>query len=712
MNFSRLLSLAASLGLMASISAFALPKASEIYPNMGLGWNLGNNLEVPKDQGGLTGWSNPVPNATIINGVKAAGFNTIRIPCAWHTYATNGVISEEWLATVKSVVDLAIANDMYVMLNSHWDNGWLEDNVFDGTHIDRNGGNSSTDAKAVAALQEKYWTQIANYFKDYDEHLIFASANEPGVNDHRGEGAAYTDNGQLGFGDDRMGILKDYHEACLKAVRATGGNNATRTVIVQMPRTEADKAGLLSKQYPVDPAGEGYTMAEFHYYPYQMAFMPADESWGNVFYYWEDVTTGNDAAHTCSGTSIGSKADVEKTFSKMQQLFVDKGIPVVIGEMGLAVHYNLTGDNLKKHQEARAAWYGYTVATAKKHGLIPVVWDQGYEGTDVNGGYNNFTIIRRQEANGAQGVVVDEQVMNSMKTQFAAAEGYVPAAPIEIEAGDKALWVTYNTKISTKSETGTIRLNFNGGVDWSEYTAITMQIRTEPVSVVGCTGDPDNGCNGYAWTSVDAFGMSTASSTWSDFHLGAMSDFQDVLNTVTIPLVGADGDKADGLKFKDKSNVTAFGINIYATQLQGTMYLNNIMLVKADGSTVPLEKFDTKPANMVVDGIASSTTIIDANANGTGPAFNVAIKPVREIASAGKMFVNVQQGFVNATFTAAKAGEASAKLVNGLGQVIAAQNFNARAGANTVQLTTGYRGPAMLIVKQGSQKFMQKVILK
>jgi len=699
MKLSRLFSLAAGFSLMASISAFALPKATEIYPKMGLGWNLGNTMEVPSDP---TAWGNIVPNKAIIDGVKAAGFNTIRIPCAWYTHSSNGVIDASWLSEVKGVIDLAIANDMYVMLNSHWDDGWLEDNVFTGTHIGRDGEQTTTDSSAVRALQESFWTQIATYFKDYDEHLIFASANEPGVNDHRNGGTAeYTDNGQLGFAEDRMGILKAYHEACLKAVRATGGNNATRTIIVQMPRTEAEKAGLLQKQYPVDPAGDGYTMAEFHYYPYQMAFMEADESWGKVFFYWEDVTTGSDAEHTCSGTSTGSKSDVEKTFAKMQQLFVDKGIPVVIGEMGLAKHYkSLSGTNLDKHMEARAAWYGYTVATAKKHGLVPVVWDQGFEGTTDD--KSNFTIIRRQASYGSDlGTVVDTQVMNAMKTQFAAAEDFTPTEKIEVKDGDKALWVEYRSAVNTKSETGTVRINFNGGTDWSKYVSITMQIRTEAISTAPCEGLEKNGCNGYAWTSVDAFGMSTSASTWSDYHLGAMSDFADVLSTVTIPL------GADGLDFKDQSMVTAFGINIYATQLQGTMYLNNIVLNKADGTCDTLASMDkTLPT---VNGIAKGQ-LIAANSDGTGPEFSVGIKPVAAVAGS-KMFVNVQQGYVNATFPA-KAGTADAKLINSLGQVIAAQNISTHAGNNTVQLTTGFRGPAILMVKQGSQKFMQRVILK
>lgn len=693
--------------LFASTAAFALPKATEIYPKMGLGWNLGNTMEVPGDP---TGWGNIVPTAEIINGVKAAGFTTIRIPCAWDSHASNGTIDASWLATVKSVVDMAIANDMYVLLNSHWDNGWLEDEVFSGAHKDRNGNDATTDSSAVRKKQESYWKQIADYFKDYDEHLIFASANEPGVNDHRnGQPASdYTDNGQLAFKEDRMIILKRLHEACLRAVRSSGGNNATRTVIVQMPRTEIEKYQLLENNYPEDPAGKGYTMVEAHFYPYQFSLMTDDADWGNTLWYWEDKTNGA-SDRTCSGGTLGSKQSIDRQFAKLQSAFADEGIPVVIGEMGANKRYSLVGTegfDLNIHLEAIAAWYGYTVASAKSHGIVPVIWDTAYEGK--NDGKDDMTIIRRQASNGSNlGAVVDELTMNAIKTQFAAAKAYEGQkdGPV-ISESDKALWVTYNTKVSTKSETGTIRFNFTGGVDWSAYNAISFEMRTEPISVTGCEGDEKNGCNGYAWTSVDMFAMSTSASTWSDYHLGSMEDFSGLLNTVTVPLIDEGN---DGLSFADKSNVTAWGINIYATQLVGSIYLNNILLHKADGTVDTLASFDTAPANIQTAGIASKATYIQANAKGTGPT--MALKPAA-VAATSKMLVNVQPGVVSASFTAAKTAPAKAMLLNSLGQVIAQQNFTASKGLNRVELSSDYRGPAMLMVKQGSQKFIQKVILK
>ena len=279
---------------LASTAAFALPKATEIYPDMGLGYNIGNTMEVPGNQGGPTGWGNPFPDAAYVKAIKDAGFNTVRIPCAWDSHASNGTINASWLDSVKTVVDLVINNGMYAILNSHWDGGWLEDHVFDGEGYDKTGLVNSS-AATVAAKQESYWKQIATKFAAYDEHLIFASANEPGVNDPWNGGA---DNGQWAFNETRMQVLKQFHEACIKAVRSTGGNNATRIVVVQAPRTEIDKSPLLASMYPTDPAGDGYTMAEVHFYPYQFSLMTGgDEDWGKMFYYWEDQTPGNDAAN-------------------------------------------------------------------------------------------------------------------------------------------------------------------------------------------------------------------------------------------------------------------------------------------------------------------------------------------------------------------------------------------------------------------------------
>jgi len=685
---------------LASTAAFALPKATEIYPNMGLGYNIGNTMEVP---GNPTGWGNSFPDAAYVKAIKDAGFNTVRIPCAWNSHASNGTINAGWLDSVKTVVDLVINNGMYAILNSHWDEGWLEDEVFSGGHIDRNGNQATTDSSKVRALQEGYWKQIADYFKTYDEHLIFASANEPGVNDHRGGSAAngYTDNGQLAFNEDRMTILKRLHEACLRAVRTSGGNNATRIVVVQAPRTEIDKVPLLSAQYPTDPAGDGYTMAEVHFYPYQFSLMTSgDESWGKMFYYWEDQTPGNDAAHTCSGSSLGSKSSIDQLFSGLKSTFYDKGIPVVIGEMGAVKRFSLTGDNLKAHLKARAAWYGYTVAAAKKNGLVPCVWDTGDEGD------GNMTIIRRQvnKFGGNVGDITDVETLNAMREAYGQAslpgnsiDSLVNQNPDIPEGSGKGVQVTYQTVTSDSSETGTLRINLASGKnDLSKYVGIEIRMKGSVTSAGPCT-DAAKDCGEYGWTSMDLFMMTGSSWAWFDASVLEQADQQlDATKFQTFQIKWTDfRTTPTGL-----NSVNAIGLNLYGTQVSGTITIDYIKGIKADGSTEIIDDFDKKPST---EGTASAKIVA---LSGTD-----VIKPAA-VAATSKMLVSVQYGMVMAQFNAATTAPAKAVLMNTMGQTIAQQNFTASKGMNTVELSSDYRGPAVLMVKQGSQRYMQKVILK
>src|ERR1035437_5190326 len=140
-------------GLLMSATVKAqLPTAQQIAGKMKVGWNLGNMLEAT--------WINyfASTNQRTIDSVKRAGFNTVRLPVAWfyHSNAVTYVIDPKWLAHVKEVVDYCIKDSMYVIVNNHWDNGWLDDHINVG------------DSASVNARQRAHWTQIANYFKGYN----------------------------------------------------------------------------------------------------------------------------------------------------------------------------------------------------------------------------------------------------------------------------------------------------------------------------------------------------------------------------------------------------------------------------------------------------------------------------------------------------------------------------------------------------------------
>ena len=132
------------------------------------GWNLGNTLEPPSGEGT---WNNPAVTQAMINAVADAGFNVIRIPCAWDSHANQStyVIDSAYLTRVKEVVDWCYGAGLHVIINCHWDGGWLENNITDTV-------NSTINAK-----QSSYWTQIANTFVNYDDRLLFAGCNEPGA---------------------------------------------------------------------------------------------------------------------------------------------------------------------------------------------------------------------------------------------------------------------------------------------------------------------------------------------------------------------------------------------------------------------------------------------------------------------------------------------------------------------------------------------------
>lgn len=347
--------------------------ATALAAKIKLGWNIGNTLEAT---GGETAWGNPKVTKALIDLVKANGFNAIRIPCSWNQNLANSTtaqIKQEWLDRVKEVVQYCVDNDMYVIVNIHWDGGWLENNV--------------TEAKKEAnnAKQKAFWEQIATHLRGFDEHLLFASANEPNV-----------DNAT------QMAVLTSYHQTFVDAVRATGGKNANRTLIVQGPSTDIEKTNKLMLTLPTDKVASRM-MAEIHYYtPYQFCLLDKDADWGKMFYYWG--AANHSTTDTARNPTWGEEADLDKLFTSMKTQFVDKGIPVVLGEFGAIRRSDLTGDDLTLHLASRAYFLKYVVKQAKANGLIPFYWDAG------NMGVNTMSLFDR-----TNNTVYDSQALTALQ---------------------------------------------------------------------------------------------------------------------------------------------------------------------------------------------------------------------------------------------------------------------------------------------------------
>ena len=330
----------------ALMALFMLPAASVAQlPTPTYGWNLGNTLEPPSGEGT---WG-PAATQNLINAVADAGFNTVRLPVAWDAHANQSTyqIDAAWMARVKQVVDWCYARNLYVVLNIHWDGGWMENNI-------TNSVNSTINAKL-----QSYWTQIATTFRNYDHRLIFAGANEPNC-----DTAA------------QWNTLRSYYNTFISAVRSTGGNNANRWLVVQGPNTNAELSNQLVTSLPYDPT-PGRLMFEIHHYtPYPFALMEEDASWGKRSYFWGQGY--HHPTRTDRNATFDEEAGVETQFQWMVDKCVSQGVPVIIGEFQAIKRANqsdLTGSDLQLHLASRTYFHKYIVDAANRKGLKPIYWD-------------------------------------------------------------------------------------------------------------------------------------------------------------------------------------------------------------------------------------------------------------------------------------------------------------------------------------------------
>jgi aryl-phospho-beta-D-glucosidase BglC (GH1 family) len=312
--------------------------AVEFSRQMGVGWNLGNSMEAI-GPGSETAWGNPVVNQTLINAVKAAGFDTLRIPVAWSVFTdeANYTIDTAWLNRVEEVANYGLNVGMYVIINEHWDNGWLNHPFYDQQ-------DSLNNRLGIM------WEQIANHFRDYDHRLLFAGTNEVMKEEDWGTPT-----------QEYVDVQNSFNQTFVTTVRATGGNNADRYLVVQAFNTNIDHA--VDFAVIPDDTVAGRLFMEVHYYdPYNFTLNTSSSitEWPSTEEDW-----ANEA--WCDGQ-----------MEKMRINFVDKGVAVILGEYCVASRLSVAG-----FEESRIRWNRYVTEAAVANFLVPVYWDAGYP-TDDN----------------------------------------------------------------------------------------------------------------------------------------------------------------------------------------------------------------------------------------------------------------------------------------------------------------------------------------
>lgn len=404
---------------------------SQIVEAMGPGWNLGNQLEsvtdnVPEE----TNWGNPVITEKLIQSVKAAGFKSIRIPVSYFAKIDDDkdyTIDSKWLDRVQEVVDYCIKNDLYAVINIHGD-GY---NTIDGSWLLCNGKNQTEIKKKY----KKVWKQIAERFKNYDEHLLFESMNEEFDGSYSEPNKEYYQN------------INDYNQIFVDTVRKTGDNNTKRWLIIPGWSTNIDyTAGDYGFKLPTDQyrdksidKEEQRIMISVHYYS------PWDFCGGEngVITQW-----GNEADDPSKTSTTCDETYMKNQLNLMKTTFADKGYPVFIGEYGSIGKTSYDSEN----EYYRAYFARKLCQLSRKNGCIPMYWDNGYNGV------HGFGLFDRTTCEVTQPVIIDA-IMEGFGQK---ASQNSTLMSVRLYVSDSKYWTTIQSdntaRITKKGGTYTLKL--------------------------------------------------------------------------------------------------------------------------------------------------------------------------------------------------------------------------------------------------------------
>lgn len=318
--------------------------SQQLVEDMTFGWNLGNTLDVcqaDRDGDGKinehveagekvdeTLWGNPKATKELFTSLKKNGVNAVRIPVTWRDHMdSNGNIDREWMDRVQQVVDYAYSQGMYVIINVHHDGGG--DPKFGAWIIEE----SQNDYNTFMKKYKNVWKQIAERFKNYSDYLIFESMNEVGFDTLYNKNKA-----------DAYNLINKINQDFVDIIRATGGNNAKRHLLIAGYYTDIERTCDSLYKMPDDKAGR--CILSVHYYtPWDFCTCDIKHTWGTNSEVWQ----------------------METLIGKMKKNFVDKGIPVIIGE------YAASGSDLS----SCIFFIEKLNKLCSDYGIATFIWDSG-----------------------------------------------------------------------------------------------------------------------------------------------------------------------------------------------------------------------------------------------------------------------------------------------------------------------------------------------
>ncbi|WP_454192522.1 cellulase family glycosylhydrolase [Paenibacillus sp. Marseille-Q7038] len=508
---------------------------SQIVAEMGAGWNLGNQLEASTNgYPSETAYGNPIVTENMIKVVKAAGFKTVRIPVSWLNYIGSEPyysIDHSWMTRVKEVVDYVVDNDMYAIIDLH----------NDGAHS-VTGSWILTDSSEQDAIRKKFsavWYQIATTFKDYDEHVIFESMNEVGVESANDIIRANQ-------------LISSYNQVFVDTVRVAGGNNDKRWLVVpgwitNIDYTTGDYGFTLPMDYNLSsqvPSGEKRIMVSAHYYtPWEFAGSEDDY-----------VTQWGDMADSGKSISWANEDYLNAQFYKLYEKFTSQGYPVVIGEYGSVDKSEADSMNTDSR-----TYYANTLSEyAKIYGCVPIIWDNGFNGNYGFGLFNRQSVsypVTQPEIIGAIMYYYGDQSQSTIslnKTSLTLRPGDEPITLIATltpaGANDWVEWSSSNSEVASVDRFGVVTAKTAGTTvitaannGYSTNSNVTVSTYTETTIYENNSGT----------------GFSTSDTTW-------FTDAYD-RDLITIKYTYTDATKAGW-------NILGWGATVSGTWKNGPVY--------------------------------------------------------------------------------------------------------------------------------------------
>ena len=426
-----------------------------------------------------TCWGAPTTTKAMIDGMKNAGFKTIRIPVAWSNMVSddgNYTISDGYFNRVEEIMGYALDNDMYVIVNIHYDGGWW--GQFGACKKDSAGNTVADETRRAAAWKryESYWKQISERFKKYSGHVIFESANEElgtRLNDAlNSNGYGFTEDmssddiisGNL-TDDEKYALVNQINQKFVDIVRASGGNNANRFLLIAGYDTDISKTCDTRYKMPTDTI-ESHLMVSVHYYsPYGYC----------------DIAKPSKEGYIASWGSDDEISTLKSDFKKMKLRFVDNGYPVIIGEYNVCDTENSDGTYTRK--TGREVFIRNVCEYALANGMCPVLWDTGM-------GYNRSQCRMSND--------IDKELFEGLYKKAESGTAYVPD-----ETKNEYVW-TGNIGASSWNAVAPVATDDDwnlpvssvgaayqiSGIDWTKFTNPYLEIKINSLTA-GSGGSVD-----------------------------------------------------------------------------------------------------------------------------------------------------------------------------------------------------------------------------